>query len=226
MRCYQFTTTDLVFLTKFTILIIFMKTATKEFWFALCCWATIIAQYVLLLDTKMTSVVEATFRFFTFFTILTNILVAIVFTALWLKPKNSFSFFTRFNTMSATAVYIFVVGFVYNTVLRFIWEPKGLQRLVDEMLHLIIPIVFISYWLYSLNSNSIQWKSIFKWLIYPMVYLVVILIRGEFADYYPYPFVNVLELGFPKVLLNSILLTLFFGLVSIVAIGVVRYRNK
>lgn len=203
-----------------------MKTLTKEFWFAILSWTTIIAQFVLLLEARMTSVVEAIFRFFTFFTILTNILVAIVFTALWLQPKNRFSFFTRFNTISATAVYIFVVGFVYNTVLRFIWEPQGLQRIVDEMLHLIIPIVFIIYWMYNIKSNSIQWKSIFNWLMYPMVYLVVILIRGHFADYYPYPFVNVLELGYPKVILNSFVLTLFFGLISSVVIGVVRYRNK
>ncbi|MBN8642715.1 MAG: Pr6Pr family membrane protein [Flavobacteriales bacterium] len=203
-----------------------MKTLTKEFWFAILSWTTIIAQFVLLLEARMTSVIEAVFRFFTFFTILTNILVAIVFTALWLKPKNKFSFFTRFNTISATAVYIFVVGFVYNTVLRFIWEPQGLQRIVDEMLHLIIPIVFITYWMYNIKSNSIQWKSIFNWLMYPMIYLVVILIRGHFADYYPYPFVNVLELGYSKVILNSLLLTLFFGLISSVVIGVVRYRNK
>jgi len=203
-----------------------MKTLTKEFWFAILSWTTIIAQFVLLLEARMTSVVEAIFRFFTFFTILTNILVAIVFTALWLQPKNRFSFFTRFNTISATAVYIFVVGFVYNTVLRFIWEPQGLQRIVDEMLHLIIPIVFIIYWMYNIKSNSIQWKSIFNWLMYPMLYLVVILIRGHFADYYPYPFVNVLELGYSKVILNSLLLTLFFGLISSVVIGVVRYRNK
>lgn len=203
-----------------------MKIITKEFWFAILCWITIIAQFVLILEARMTSVVEAVFRFFTFFTILTNILVAIVFTALWVQPKNNFSFFTRFNTISATAVYIFVVGFVYNTVLRFIWEPKGLQRIVDEMLHLVIPVVFILYWFVSIQSNSIKWKSIWSWLIYPMVYLIVILIRGEFADYYPYPFVNVLELGFGKVVLNSFLLTLFFAILSCVAIGVVRYRNK
>lgn len=203
-----------------------MKTLTKEFWFAILSWMTIITQFVLLLEARMTSLMEAILRFFTFFTILTNILVAIVFTALWLKPKNIFSFFTLFNTMSATAVYVFVVGFVYNTVLRFIWEPQGLQRIVDEMLHLIIPIVFITYWMYNIKSNTIQWKSIFNWLMYPMLYLVVILIRGHFADYYPYPFVNVLELGYSKVILNSLLLTLFFGLISSVVIGVVRYRNK
>lgn len=203
-----------------------MKTLTKEFWFAILSWMTIITQFVLLLEARMTSLMEAILRFFTFFTILTNILVAIVFTALWLKPKNIFSFFTLFNTMSATAVYIFVVGFLYNTVLRFIWEPQGLQRIVDEMLHLIIPIVFITYWMYNIKSNTIQWKSIFNWLMYPMLYLVVILIRGHFADYYPYPFVNVLELGYSKVILNSLLLTLFFGLISSVVIGVVRYRNK
>lgn len=203
-----------------------MKAVTKEFWFAILSWMTIIIQFVLLLEARVTSVVEAVFRFFTFFTILTNILVAIVFTALWLQPKNRFSFFTRFNTVSATAVYIFVVGFVYNTVLRFIWEPTGLQRIVDEMLHLIIPVVFITYWYFSIESNTIKWKSFFYWLLYPMIYLVVILIRGHFANYYPYPFVNVMELGYSEVAINSLLLTLFFGFISCIVIGVVRYRNK
>lgn len=203
-----------------------MKAVTKEFWFAIFSWTTIIAQFVLLLGARTTNVVEAVFRFFTFFTILTNIIVAIVFTALWLQPKNSFSFFTRFNTISATAVYIFVVGFVYNTVLRFIWEPTGLQRVVDELLHLIIPIVFILYWYFSIESNTIKWKSFFNWLLYPMIYLIVILVRGHLVNYYPYPFVNVLELGYSKVAINSLLLTLFFGFISFIVIGVVRYRNK
>ncbi len=203
-----------------------MKVVKKELILSLICWLTVLAQLILMLQNRTTTVVEAVFRFFTFFTILTNILVAVVFTALWLKPKNASSFFTRFNTLSATAVYIFVVGFVYNTVLRFIWEPTGLQRIVDEMLHLIIPIVFIVYWYFSIELNTIKWKSIFNWLIYPMVYLMVILIRGHFANYYPYPFVNVFELGYAKVFLNSFFLTLFFGLISCVVIGVVRYKNK
>ncbi|MFZ5976285.1 MULTISPECIES: Pr6Pr family membrane protein [unclassified Hydrotalea] len=33
------------------------------------------------------------------------------------------------------------------------------------------------------------------WLIYPLLYLVYILIRGSFSGFYPYPFVNVLQIG-------------------------------
>lgn len=183
---------------------------------SILCWFTVILQLILIIINRQASIFETIIRFFTFFTILTNILVAMVFTANWLQPKNSFQFFNKPNTQVAIAVYIFVVGFVYNTILRFIWQPKGWDKLADELLHLIIPIVYILYWYFKFSKKEINYKSVFGWLLFPIIYIVIVMIRGYFSRYYPYPFLHVGNLGVNKVLLNSILMTLFFVVVSVV----------
>ncbi len=193
--------------------------------FAVLSWTTLVVQFILLIQNRLTSVIEAMLRYFTFFTILTNILVAIVFTVVAFQWKNKGSFFTKPNTQTATAVYIFVVGFVYNVILRFLWQPQGLQRIVDESLHLIIPIIYIVYWYFNVRTSGIIYKSIWNWLIYPMVYLVVVMIRGYFSDYYPYPFINVVELGYEKALINSAGLTIFFGLISIIFVRLAQFKS-
>lgn len=193
---------------------------------SLACWTTIIGQFILIIQNRVVPIAETIARFFTFFTILTNILVAITFTVIWLQPKNRLTFFLKPNTQTAIAVYIFVVGFVYNTILRFIWQPQGIQCLVDEMLHLIIPIVYIFYWYFKVEKSAVIWKNILGWLIYPIIYLIIIMIRGNYANYYPYPFVNVLELGIVKVAINAVSLTIFFGIVSLVFVGIAKYKSN
>jgi len=183
---------------------------------SILCWFTVILQLILIILNRQASVFETIIRFFTFFTILTNILVAIVFTANWLQPKNSFQFFNKPNTQLAIAVYIFVVGFVYNTILRFIWQPKGWDKVADELLHLIIPIVYILFWYFKFSKKEINYKSVFGWLLFPIIYIVIVMIRAYFSGYYPYPFLHVENLGVEKVIYNSILMTLFFVIVSFV----------
>lgn len=199
---------------KFTLLI------------AVICWFTVILQGVLILQNRVTTVVETIIRFFTFFTILTNILVAITFTVIWMQPKNRWSFFLKPNIQTAIAVYIFVVGFVYNIILRFLWQPQGLQKVVDELLHTAIPIIYILYWYLKTSKESIFFKNVFGWLIYPILYLIVILIRGCYSNYYPYPFVNVTEIGIQKVIFNVIYLTMFFGIISIAFVGLSKYSRR
>lgn len=183
---------------------------------SILCWFTVILQLILIIINRQASVFETIIRFFTFFTILTNILVAMVFTANWLQPKNSFQFFNKPNTQVAIAVYIFVVGFVYNTILRFIWQPKGWDKVADELLHLVIPIVYILFWYFKFSKKEINSKSVFGWLLFPIIYIVIVMIRGYFSGYYPYPFLHVGNLGVEKVVYNSILMTLFFVVVSVV----------
>lgn len=71
------------------------------------------------------SVVETIIRFFSFFTILTNLLVALCFTFLLTKSSSALrSFFYRKSTLTAVTVYILIVGLVYNLILRFYGNHK------------------------------------------------------------------------------------------------------
>jgi hypothetical protein len=180
----------------------------------LIAWFAVIMQYYLMLENRVAPVAETNLRFFSFFTILTNILVAVYFTMIVLNIKNRSV--NAPGTLTAITLYISVVGLVYQLVLRQLWTPTGMQRIVDEMLHSVVPVLVIIYWYLYENKSLVGYKQIPRWLAYPLIYLFYILIRGIFAGFYPYPFVDVVKLGLQKVLENSVMLMLLFiGLAAI-----------
>jgi len=196
---------------------------TLSILFALIAWFALLTQYYLMLQNRVAPMGETTIRFFSFFTILTNSIVAIYFTFISFKIKNRFlEIINRRDTLTAITVYITIVGLVYQILLRHIWQPKGMQRIVDELLHTLIPLLVIIYWYLYENKSLLSFKQIPKWLIYPICYLVFILIRGYFSTFYPYPFVDITHLGLSKVLINSILLVLLFAGLSSIFIAVGR----
>lgn len=142
--------------------------------------------------------------------------------------KGAGAFFSGSQTLTAITVYILIVGIIYNIILRFLWQPAGIQKLVDELLHSVIPLLFLLYWWFAADKRNLQWKQVFPWLIFPLVYLVYILTRGSFSGFYPYPFVNVDQIGIAKVILNSIGITLAFTITGVIltAAGKWQYRRQ
>ncbi len=173
-------------------------------------WFAIITQYILMLQNRVASVGETTIRFFSFFTILTNLLIAFYFASLLFKNSSLRLFFNRSGVLTALTTYITIVCLVYQLVLRQMWTPTGMQRIVDELLHSVIPVLVVFFWYYYENKQALKYSMIPKWLCYPGIYLIYILMRGQFSGFYPYPFMNVLNLGMEKVLINSALLMLVF----------------
>ena len=131
-------------------------------------WSSLIFQFYLILANRQASVPETIIRYFTFFTILTNLLVALCFTFLLLDPHSrAGKFFSSASTLTAITTYIILVGIVYNVVLRFLWNPQGLQKLVDELLHTVNPLLFLLFWILFVPKTGLQWRSVFVWLILP-----------------------------------------------------------
>ncbi|MFT3794384.1 Pr6Pr family membrane protein [Flavobacterium sp.] len=185
-------------------------------------WFAVAVQFYLMLQAGTAPVIELALRFLSYFTILTNALVAISCTSLGWFPGSSWGrYFSSAHNQTAIAVYITVVSLVYNTILRFLWEPTGWQRLVDELLHSAIPVLYVLYWWIFVRSRF-QWTAFLPWLRYPLVYLGFILVRGHFSGFYPYPFTDVTQLGYPSVLLNCAGMTLLFVAVSVVFIAIGR----
>ncbi len=190
-------------------------------------WFAVFLQLYLIIQNRVASVPETIVRFFSFFTILTNILTAICFSVLWIKPKNKLElFFLSNKTLTAITLYILIVGIVYNLILRFLWVPTGLQKIDDEILHSAIPILVLIYWFKYVERKNLAYKNILIWLIYPSVYLIYTLIRGHFFNFYPYPFLDVIQLGYSKVFTNSFFMVLVFLVVGILLIGVSKVLNN
>ncbi len=182
--------------------------------FALIGWFAIIAQYILMIQNREASIAETAIRFFSFFTILTNILVAIYFTCLIFTKNQQSKLIGQPGTLTAVTIYITMVGLVYQFALRHLWQPQGLQLIVDELLHSVIPVLVIIFWYLYEITKPIKYAQILKWAIYPLAYLFYILVRGSFSDFYPYPFINVINLGIAKALTNAGVLLVMFLVIA------------
>jgi hypothetical protein len=204
-----------------TLLRIILALVATAGWFALA------AQFGININSKLASGPEVIIRYFSYYTILTNILVAACCTILAFAPSSLWAVkFWQPGPLTAIAVYITVVGVVYNIILRFLWNPQGLQFVVDELLHLVIPVAYVLFWLVAAPKNSLKWRDVFPWLIYPLVYFAFILLRGAFSGFYPYPFIEANKIGYGQTLLNAGGLTLAFLLVALLFVAIARTLGK
>jgi hypothetical protein len=157
--------------------------------------------------------------YFSFFTIETNLLVALGLTIFCARPQAE-QFLTTPRVKSALVVYIIIVGVVYAVLLRNLWHPQGLRLLADIVLHDVIPVLYPLYWLVFLPKGGLRWSNPAWWLIYPVLYFLYSMLRGAAFGIYLYPFFDVAQLGFARVSMNGIgLLAVFFGL-GVVLIGI------
>jgi len=171
-------------------------------------WFSIVGQFILTIENRQVDVFETIIRFFSFFTILTNLLVALYFTSrIPIFKKVSIRQMTNKGTITALTVFILVVGLVYQVVLRQTWHPTGFQRIIDELLHSVIPVFVLLYWVSFADIEDVKFKHLQKWLWFPALYFMYTLIRGHFSGYYPYPFINVLEIGYFQVIINCLIVS-------------------
>jgi len=190
-------------------------------WFALA-----LQLYLMLVQAPGPERLDAVITYFSFFTILTNILTAVVFTAVALQPKAGWGqWLRRPSVQAATAVYIAIVGMVYQLLLRQLWNPQGAQWVADVLLHSIIPVGYVVYWLLFAPRAGLNWKDAVVWLTYPAVYLVYILARGAVSGLYPYPFVDVNVLGYGGVIARAGLLMLVFLGMGLLVVAVGRWMR-
>jgi len=193
---------------------------------ALAGWYGVTAQYFLMLDNRVVDIMETTTRFFSYFTILTNILVAVYFTSVLIQGNSRHRLFSSPGSLTAITGYITIVGLIYQIALRHLWQPEGQQWLVDELLHTVIPMAVIIYWYFNESTLPIRFQQIGTWLLYPLVYLILILVRGYLSGFYPYPFVDVPTLGLLRVLLIAACLIVLYILLSVLYIWLHSRANQ
>jgi hypothetical protein len=149
---------------------------------------------------------------FSYFTIQTNTMVAVVAAACALSGRHD-GFLTRPATLGAVTVYIVIVGVIYAVLLAGLRELTGLAVIVDIGLHRVVPVLFALYWLVFVPKGRLAWRDPLFWLIFPALYVGYSLIYGALTARYLYPFSNVPVLGYPRALGNAgVILLAFYGL--------------
>ena len=190
---------------------------------ALAGWAGLVIQQYLIFYSRWesgASLLGGLINFFSFFTVLTNTLAAVVLSYAWVQRDSAAKrFFLAPAVSSGIAVSIVVVSLAYNLLLRHLWQPEGFQFIADELLHDVMPLLFALYWWRCVPKGSLRFKHIGLWAIYPVVYFAYALLRGDLLGQYQYPFIDVGTLGYPQVFVNAGGILLGFVLVALAAVG-------
>jgi hypothetical protein len=144
------------------------------------------SQYVLSFDVV---------NFFSLFTILSNVFVAVVFVISALQMATGRRPSPGDDVLrGASVLYMALTGLVYTTLLANIDVDLTLPW-VNLQLHYIMPIVVVLDWLYQPQLSRLNVKRIIPWLMFPALYLVYTLVRGPIVGWYPYPFLDPAKAG-------------------------------
>ncbi|PZF86240.1 Pr6Pr family membrane protein [Jiangella anatolica] len=140
-------------------------------------------------------------NFFSYFTVQSNLLV--IAGCLWLAvaPHTDGRFFRVLRLTGLIG--IGVTGVVYATLLAPLVDLEGAAQAANIGFHYISPIMAVIGWLLFGPWPRIDRRTIGLTLVWPIAWLVYTLIRGEVVDWYPYPFIDVNDIGYGRTVLNS-----------------------
>lgn len=160
---------------------------------------------------------------FSYFTILTNLAVALTLVLPIAAAGSRFSArLSRPAFLTGVAVAISLVSLTYELVLRRIWDPEGWYLIADTLFHDVVPLSFVGYWVLYVHKGSLSLRQVPGWLVYPAAYFVFVLLRGWMIGRYPYPFLDVTVLGYGRTFMNAAVFLLFVVLIGAVFVGVDR----
>lgn len=160
-------------------------------------------------------------RFIAYFTIQSNVLVAVVSVQLARDPLRDGRAWRVLRL--AAVVGITVTGVVHFFLLRPLLDLAGADRLADTLLHVAVPLLAVVGWALFGPRPRVDVRDIKLALCWPLAWTAVILVAGGLSGWYPYPFLDHREEhGTPGVVAAVAGITVFFLLVF----AVVRYVDQ
>ncbi len=147
---------------------------------------------------------ERLFDWITYFTIVSNLLVAVVLTMLLARP----AVFARSDTAGAvwralrldSVLMITITGLVYNLLLAEAGKT-GWDLLSNTLLHWVLPLLTPIVWIIAGPRGLISLRTIALAMVLPLVWAAFALLRGLTVGAYPYSFLDLGENGAASVVI-------------------------
>lgn len=170
----------------------------------------------LILAAVATTVLEAAsrtsinpFNLFGYFTIQSNLLLAAVLTFLgaWGVAGRSEPRWAE-TARAACVTYIVLVGLVYAVLLAPLGAAGGVPvPWANTVLHVVTPLYAVIDWTVAPERRPLPTRTVAAILIYPVLWLTVVLIRGATDGWVPYPFLDPAR-GYGQVAITVLAITL------------------
>lgn len=170
---------------------------------ALVALAGLVVQFAATLD-QTGSVAGTLWTLLRYFTVLTNLLVALAFgwVAIGGRPHP--------RRLAGVMLAILLVGIVYGLLLRGLLTLSGGALLADTLLHKVTPVLVPLWWIAFAVRGQLRWRDPWGWALFPALYLPYALLRGMAEGRYAYPFIDVAKIGIGTVLVNAVLIAMGF----------------
>lgn len=170
---------------------------------------------------------DYTVNFFSFFTVLANLLMAIVLlcgmaSALAGRADGWALTLARLCTVS----YMVTTGIVYNTLLRSIELPIGqIVPWSNEVLHLFGPVAVLIGWFLAPGRPRITAAGVVVVAAFPLLWAGYTLVRGALTGWYPYPFLDPALAGGPLAV-TGYLLAIALAVLAVAGLLVAATRRR
>jgi len=159
-------------------------------------------------------------RLFSYFTVLSNILVGVTSVMLAIRPQRD-SAVWRVVRLDAL-LGIIATGVVFHLLLAPILDLAGWAYVATLGFHYATPILAVAVWLIfgprpTMSASTLAWAC-----LWPAAWLLFTFVRGEATGWYPYPFLDAGKLGLATALINSGLVLVGAAVVAAVLLLVDR----
>jgi hypothetical protein len=145
-------------------------------------------------------------RFLSYFTVESNILVALTSLVLALNPNHDGPVW---RVLRLEALFgITVTGIVYSTLLRGVVELHGAAAVTNALLHYVAPLTAVLGWLFFGPRPRITDNTLLVSLLWPAAYVAWTLAHGAHSRWFPYPFIDAVTLGNATAIRNGVALCL------------------
>ena len=172
---------------------------------ALMVWLGLVVQFDASLDL-IGSAGGALWVMLRYFTVIANLLVALVLTRIAFSGWAS----TSPELTGCVTLAIVLVGVVYGLLLRGLLELSGGAKLANFILHVAAPILVPLFWLLFAPKGGLRRRDPWLWAILPAAYFAYALVRGGMEGVYAYPFLNVARIGWGRTVVTGLLMAAAF----------------
>jgi hypothetical protein len=188
--------------------------AIVRFGFAVLVLVAIGAQFQALADAGVLNPVN----FFSYFTILSNLLGVAVFLVGAVRWRAAAT--PRWDLVRGQAVVVLTVTLVVFALLLAGTDVDVSIAWVNTVLHQVFPVVVIVDWLVDPPASAISWRRSMVWLAGPLVWTGYTMARGALTGWYPYPFLDPANGGYGAVFVAFVGILLFGAIVCTIVAAV------
>lgn len=196
-----------------------------RFTFGILAWVAVVWYFLkfTVFREPGTSFASGMFSYFSYFTIQSNLLVAVWWAAALLNRDNKFTrWLLQPKIKGAFTAYITATFLGFAVLLSHTYSPGGVDLFLSNTTHYVVPLAFILDWFLFEERGVYQWRFTLDWLVYPVGYFIFAMIHGTFTGDFLYPFFDPNILGWGGMAIQVTFILVTFILLESVYIGINR----